>query len=275
MDTGKIKNFIIAALVLVNLFMLGLYGAARSSEAEMQRNAYIQLQSLYEKSGINLPAGLDITRRAPTGQGMTRNLEAERSMAESVLGKCSVIEQGGNIYAYSGPDGQASFRGTGEFEMLLAYGVADTSRGKVQAAQNLLEKMGIEPGEFVSQEDDEEQTRVVLSCKFENSEVYNARVNFLFSGDNLMIVYGRRVFDTAAKISETETIDAGTALVRFLYDSVEAGHVCTDILSISAGYAMNVTVSGDCILSPVWHVVTNTGEYTLNAETGKQETIVY
>ena len=56
---------------------------------------------------------------------------------------------------------------------------------------------------------------------------------------------------------------------------MEAGYVCTDILSISPGYAMSVTVSGDCILSPVWHIETDTGAYTLSAETGKLETIIY
>lgn len=275
MDTGKIKNFIIIVLALVNLFLLALYGAVRGNELAMERATYTQLRTLYEKSGITLPADLDITLKAPVGQGLIRDLTAERNMVQAVLGTCSVTEQRGNIYAYSGPDGQASFRGTGEFDMLLAYGVADGSRGKVQAARNILKKMGIEPGEFVSEEVDGEQTAVTLDCKFQGSEVYNARVRFLFSGDSLMIVDGKRVFDTAAAVSEIQTIDAGTALVRFLKESAEAGHVCTDVLSISAGYTMSVTVSGDCILSPVWHIRTNTGEYTLNAETGKLETIVY
>ncbi|MGI6029855.1 MAG: two-component system regulatory protein YycI [Candidatus Heteroscillospira sp.] len=275
MDTAKVKNFIILVLVLVNLFLLGTYAAARRSRSELEQAAYSELSRLYADSRISLPEELDISRKAPAGLGLTRDLDAEKRIAESVLGRCSVTEQGGNIYAYSGPDGQASFRGTGEFEMLLGYGVADTSRGKVQCARELLKKMGIESGSFVSETGDGEQTTVVLDCRYEDSEVYNARVSFLFSGDNLMIVYGKRVFDTVTDTNTAETIDAGTALVRFLKESAENGHVCTDVLSISSGYVMSVAVSGDCTLSPVWHIETDTGEYTLSAETGKLETVSY
>jgi hypothetical protein len=31
---------------------------------------------------------------------------------------------------------------------------------------------------------------VTLDCRYKDSEVYNARVSFLFSGDSLMIVSG-------------------------------------------------------------------------------------
>jgi regulatory protein YycI of two-component signal transduction system YycFG len=275
MDTSKVKNYIIILLALVNLFLLSLILAEKQQEAEVRRTALRELQTLYEKSGVLLPAGLDISQTAPAGQGLTRDLAGERNMAESVLGRCTVAEQGGNIYVYSGPDGQGIFRGTGEFEMLLNFGAADTSRGKEQAARDIMKKMDIPCGSYVDTQVNGEQTIITLDGMFSGSEVYNARVSFRFSADSLMLVYGKRVFDTAVSTDRTQTIDAGTALVRFLSESTASGYVCTAVEGIASGYVMNVTVSGDCILDPVWHIETDTGDYTMNAETGRLETIAF
>ncbi|MGE4354497.1 MAG: hypothetical protein AB7D36_10500 [Oscillospiraceae bacterium] len=276
MDTSKIKNFIIIVLVLTNALLLVTYAVERVKGNEVKQAATQELIDLYEASGITLPDNLDIYGTAPNSCDLNRNLETERQMIEAILGKCSVSEQGGNIYAYTGENGQASFRGTGEFEMLLNYGVADSSHGRVEASKSVLKQIGMTPGSFSEETQDGEQYTVTLDCLYEGSEVYNARVNFLFSGDSLMIVSGKRVFDTKTdQASDEEAIDVGTALVRFLKESASKGYVCTAVTEISPGYAMSVTVSGDCILNPVWRIETDTGEYMLNAVTGRFETIAY
>ena len=275
METAKIKNFILIVLVLANVFLLVIFGVEKSREFEVERQAYAQLQELYEKAGISLPGSLSVMEKAPVSRGLSRSLEAERMMLEKVLGKCTVIEERGNIYAYIGTNGQAKLRGTGEFDMLLGYGVANGSDGKEKCARELLEKMGFECGSYVHEEVNGEQTTITLNCVFEGNDVYNARISCLFSGNNLMIVEGKRFFDTDVETAHSETIDAGTALVRFLKESVEKGIVCTSVTDISAGYNMSVTVSGDCILSPVWYINTDAGSHVLNAETGKMEIITY
>ena len=275
MDTSKIKNFIIIVLVLTNMFLVVTSAVESSKENEVKRAAAEQLVSLYENKGISLPEKLDIYASAPVGCDLTRDLLQEQKIVESILGPCSVSEQGGNIYAYSGSDGQASFRGTGEFEMLLNYGVANSNRGRIEAARDVLKKMGLTAGDYSNETQDGEQYTVTLDCVYDGGDVYNARVSFLFSGESLMIVSGKRVFDTCIDSSALETIDLGTALVRFLKESADNGYICTVVTDISAGYAMSVTVSGACILSPVWRIETDTGEYIMNAVSGRFETIAY
>lgn len=275
METGKIKNFIIIVLALANLFLLGIFVAEKSRQRELERNAYSQLSLLYEQAGVSLPVGLDIMETVSPGKSFSRDLNTELGMVEAVLGKCSVTDQGGSIYVYSGEKGSAKFHGTGEFNMNLDYGVVQAERNKAHAAAKLLEKMGMEPGECVLEEVDGQQTTVVLNCASGGSQVYNARVTMLFSGDTLMIVYGSRVFDTAAKSSDAPTLDAGTALVRFLRGSKEKGYVYSSVTGISAGYTLNVDMLESCALSPVWYIQTDAGSYILGAENGKLESISY
>jgi len=275
METAKIKNFILIVLVLANLFLLAIFGVEKSREYEVERQAYNQLQKLYEDAGISLPPALSVMEKAPMGRALARSLEGEREMIEKVLGKCSVTDRGGNIYIYTGKNGQAILRGGGEFDMLLGYGVANGSDGKVECAQELVEKLGLKCGGYVHEEIDGEQTTVTLSCMYDGSEVYNARISCLYSGDNLMIVKGMRFFETDMEINAAETIDAGTALVRFLKESVDKGIVCTSVTDIAAGYNMSGSGTEVCILSPVWYIETDAGSHVLNAETGKMENISY
>ncbi len=107
-----------------------------------------------------------------------------------------------------------------------------------------MKKMDIPCGSYVDTQVNGEQTIITLDGMFSGSEVYNARVSFRFSADSLMLVYGKRVFDTAVSTDRTQTIDAGTALVSFSASPPQrlcvyrgGGHM--------QGYVMNVTVSGD------------------------------
>ena len=275
MDTGKVKNFIIMVLAIANLFLIYAAVADAGHENEVRRAAEAELIALYEKSGVALDLDMDINSKAPRGIELTRDREAEQRIAESVIGKSSVTEQGGNIYVYTGTNGIASFRGTGEFEMLLDYGVASLSDGAMDVAESILGDMGMEPGGFADITEADGNLTVTLDCRYDGIEVYNARINFLFYGDSLMMVTGKRVFDTATETSSHDTLPLSTALVRFLDEADKNGYIFTKVTEISSGYSMGVTVSGDCVLSPLWYICTDTGDYALNAETGRLETIVY
>jgi hypothetical protein len=61
---------------------------------------------------------------------LKRDLEAEQKMVEAILDLARYPNNGGNIYAIRAVTGRQSFRGTGEFEMLLTTGVADSSGGE-------------------------------------------------------------------------------------------------------------------------------------------------
>jgi len=61
--------------------------------------------------------------------------------------------------------------------------------------------------------------------------------------------------------------------MRFLEIVRSEGFICSRLEGLMPGYLMNVTVSGESTLTPVWHIETDTGELFINALSGKQETI--
>lgn len=275
MDTSKIKNYIIVLLVLVNVFLLGLNGVQASREATVRQAATKELIALYESQGISLPRGIDIFEAAPVGYVLTRDLTLEKKMVESVLGRCNTAEQSGNIYVYAGANGQASFRGTGDFEMLLNHNTVEASRGKLRAAEDVLKKMGITYVAYGEEIRDGEQYALTFNCEYRNGEVYNAQIRFLFSGDNLMMVSGKRIFDTRTSASETQSLDLGTALVGYLNEAAKQGYISTKVTGVSSGYTLSVNISGESVLNPVWRIETDTGSYMMNAVTGRFETLIY
>ena len=275
MDTGKIKNFVILVLAVANLFLLFVSASNAAREAEVRSAAKQELVELYARSGVSLSAPLDVYDAAPRAVELTRNMEAEMRIAEAVIGECTVVQQGGNIYVYNGARGDASFRGTGEFEMLLDYGVADMSGGAVDTASGILEDMGMERGSYTYEDEGDGEYIVTFNCRYNGVDVYNARISFLFYGESLMMISGKRVFDAPAASDQSDALSLGPALVRFLDEAESNGYIFTEVTGASAGYAMEVTVSGDCALSPVWYINTDAGDYTLSAVTGRLVTIAY
>ena len=68
-------------------------------------------------------------------------------------------------------------------------------------------------------------------------------------------------------------MDAATAMMRFVGIIEEHGIICTEISNLSLGYSMSAQVTGLLELTPIWRVVTDTGEYQVNAITGTVERI--
>lgn len=273
MDTSKIKNFIIIILIIANVFLLTTELIDSANESESKRIATEELVRIFEARGISLPSNIDVFETSSQAVELTRDLEVELDMVQSLLGTSAVTEQGGNIYVYNAKYGQASFRGTGEFEILLNYGLVDGSRGVISAAETALEEMGFDISEDLEYTYDNEQHKVTAYCMYNGIEVYNASIECIFSGDNLMMISGKRVFDTKKTSESTEIVDMSTALIAFLNKISENGYVCTAILDISQAYEMTVSISGDCTLSQIWRVETDTGSYIMDVVSGKFEII--
>ena len=56
--------------------------------------------------------------------------------------------------------------------------------------------------------------------------------------------------------------------LRFLELLRERGQVCSQIRSFTLAYFFTATAAGDGTLEPVWRIVTETGDFYLNAITG-------
>lgn len=275
MDKSKIKNFIIILLALVNVFLLAIVisGAREKREADASRKE--ALENVLAEKGLTLNPDIALPDNVPSLLSLQRDMDTENRRISALIGKCSPADQGGNSYFYDAPDGQATFRGTGEFEIKLKSGVISKGRNPVDAAKSVLKKMGLECSNINPiVEDDGGNTKVTLYCSWDKTAIYNAKIIFDFTSDYLWLVSGIRPLDLEHLVQSSEDYpDSVTIIMNFLEYISDTGYVCNEITNLKIEYSMNSTVSGNCVLKPVWCVETNSGSYYIDAQTGKAENI--
>jgi len=274
-DKLKIKNFILILLALVNVFLLFIVLTNVMEERKAQASRMEALENVLAEKGIMLNPDIELPETVPPLLSLKRDMEAEKHKLTSLIGSCKVLDQGGNIFFYSGSDGEGRFRGTGEFEIKLNSGVISTGRYPVSAAKAAMKKLGLECDDIEPLvTTDGNDTTVVLSCSWDGTDIYNARVTFNFTSDNLLLISGTRPLDAKFSVQSSENYpDSVTILMNFLESIQQTGYICSEITDLKIEYYMYSAVSGNCTLKPVWCITTNSGPYYIDAETGKAENI--
>ena len=275
MDKARIKNFIIIVLVLVNAFLLLNVISSAKEQWDAQNFRVESLKKVLSDNGITLDSDIELPDSVPPLLSLKRDMEAEYDSFKALIGNCTVLDLGGNVFYYEGIDGQAKSRGTGDFEMKLNSGVVNKGRDPVYAAKSAMKKLGIEcsSAEPVIAVEGENVT-VTLCCAWDGVAVYSAKINFYFYSDNLLIISGTRPLQEENTVSSSENYpDAVTVLMGFLESSSQSGYVCSEISDLQVEYSMYSAVSGYCTLKPVWCIQTNSGSYYIDAETGIIENI--
>ncbi len=275
MDKSKIKNFIILLLALVNLFLLFIVVSDAIEQRKAENLRIKALTTVLTDNGITLNPDIKLPESIPATLSLIRDKSAEKSSLSALIGNCTVKNQGGNIYVYTGSHGQAKIRGTGEFEILLNSGVFGIGKGPVSTAKSALEKLNIGYGDIEPIiENDGENTKVTLFCSWDGTAIYNAKITFLFTSDYLILISGTKPLDSEYSVQSSENYpDSVTVLMNFLESVRSTGYVCSEINDIKIEYNMFSAVSGLCTLKPVWCISTNTGLYYIDAQTGKAENL--
>lgn len=275
MDKSKIKNFIIILLALVNIFLLVI--VISSAREERKADAYRKnaLETVLSDNGITLNSDITLTDYVPAQLSLARDTDTEKSNISKLIGNCTAEDQGGNSYFYRGTDGQAKFRGTGEFEISMDAGVISTGKDPIATAKATLKKLNIECGDIepiVTEEGS--NTTVTLCCSWDGTAIYNETINFIFTADYLWLINGTRPLDTKYSVQSSENYpDSVTILMNFLKFVNDTGYVCSEINDVKIQYKMNSAVSQSCTLKPVWCIVTNSGSHYIDAQTGEAENI--
>ena len=279
MDTTKVKNFILVLLLLVNLFLLTIVIADGSAAARTAADAEAYVTEVLAQNGIAVGAGVDLRAEPLQEIALRRDLEAEQRAVSRLLGKVTTEDLGGNILYYRGENGEASFRGTGEFDISLSQGAVETGADPVRTAESVLSKLGMDPAdlplaELMSPTSGDAFT-LTFTCAWKGDAIFNSQVTFTFTQDSLLLVSGRRAMDAVSARAEADALDVSTILMRFLDHIRSEGHVCTELRDLTPGYTMNASVSGDGTLCPVWRIETDSGAYYINGLTGQAESIAY
>ena len=271
MDTRKLEHIIIIILALLNLFLLALVASDAVENRNSRRETEALLTEMLEASGIAVGPGAELIQTAPAGRVIERDMEQEEQRMYGLLGEHVSEDLGGSIWFYRSDSGQIIMRGTGEMDYLAESGAGRPARSPEAAARELFRRAGVElyaPGGAPDTEND-----VTLCCTWGGFPVYNAALTFRFSGGRLGIVSGTLVFSRETAVSESAAMDSVSALVRFVELVKSEGMICSELRSLTPGYYMTVTVSGESTLTPVWRLTTDTGSVYVNAVNGKLETV--
>lgn len=270
MDGSKIKNIVLLILFLTNVFLLGMLLTDYSEKRAAEEEGWEQLTAIFEENGIALSP--TVQKEEPLKPySLRRDAEGERAAVEKLLGNLEFLDMGGNIYFYNGVDGQATFRGTGEFDIVLQAGVVSAGNEPVQAACGVLKKLGIGyDRDRADVKAERSMTVVTIPVCWQDIQVFNAQVTFTFSSETLILISGRRLPD-AESGQGSVGLPPKTLLMDFLRAVNEGGYVCSEVTEMQCGYIMNVPVSGDVELVPVWRIGTDVGDYYFNGVTGREE----
>lgn len=260
MENSKVKNVIIVILLAVNLALGGLLIRNTTGAQSLKHAAFEDLKAVLKNNGIELRIDALPSAENVFAYTAKRNETAEAEIAKQFINECIVDDQGGNIYYYHSGDGSMRFRSGGDFE---AEFESPVDGAKVK---NVLSQYSINIE--ITQNGEVEASQVLNGY-----EIVNCKVEAEFEEGNVISLRGRWL------LSETETdytmqaMDATTAMMRFVGIIEKHGIICTEISELSLGYSMSAQVSGLFELIPVWRVVTDTGEYQVNAVTGTVERI--
>lgn len=271
MDLKKLECLLILILALLNLFLL----AAVASEAVESRQATAQTASrlleMLENRGISVESGVELVQSCPPQYEMVRSTEQEARWAQALLGEHSAEDQGGGILYYRSDSGQIVIRGTGEFDMMLTESLPRGSQSAERVTQ-LFSRAGLTLGELGVSADGR---TLLFDCNCQGWPVFNAVLSFDLLAEQMTVASGTLPFSQVRSAHSEGCMDSVSALTRFAALTKDEGIIATRLTELTPGYYMRVTMSGESVMTPVWHIVTDTADIYLNAVTGQAENRPY
>ncbi len=250
MDSGRLKTAAILILLLVNLAFGWLLLNQRKNAADLQAQTRKELVRVLDGMGVAVEESLIPGETRLPRYTMTRSTDLETALVQAFLGEADIQDMGGNIHYYENENGRASFRSSGDFEILV-------SRPGVSVEKRLSDN-----GLALSRVGDE------YVCLLEERPVFNCRIRLEAPEGDSYRIYGRCMLGTLQEGKTVASLGAATLLLRFQDRVEESGRVFTRILSIQVGYLMRSAVPG-AELEPVWCIETDGGTWYLRAEDGQ------
>ncbi len=262
MERFRLKNIIILILVLLNGFLLFSLAQRRTAERDAFHRTAEQLAALFEEDGMTLESGAISRNLPPDGVALTRDTALEEQAAAFLLGDAlSSSDQGGGIFHYAGPAGEALFRSGGGFEAAgtLAQGdVEDFCRDFCRTFSYEAPDLRL----------DEEGNGVFTAPGvYGRLPVFNCAVTFTVEDQVLTAVSGTLLPKTGAAVPGDQPLSAAGALVAFQRMRRESAAVASTVTDTRLCYELQVS-GASMSLAPAWRIVTDTEDYFVNCLTG-------
>ena len=272
MEWSKIKNIVLLILLTVNIILVILVIYRQHQSTAQQDAAVENMVNVLQNNGIEFDPSCLPEPQEFSAFSVERDVALEQEMAESLLGQVEKTDLGGGVSSYINTSGSATFRSNGEFEiMFLEAGPA--AEGDLESrAKALLQQMEFETNweTAVWTETDGKET-LTVSQQAGGMQVYGCTANFVFEGDTLRSISGKRLIGVPQENGVLQDTMSPTTAVFLCVQQKAKGDIYTKIISVEAGYQAAASLTEPWELNPIWQIVTDTGTYLVNASLGTIE----
>ena len=257
MKVSKIKTVIILALVVLNVFFLTFLTFERSKEHSVNKQAFSEISSIYENSGVRL-----VLKSLPTEEQVSyytfSTASEELKIVKYFLGDA---ERQGNIY--SSALGNVSADQQLTMDIALFNYTADSNYEKT--VRTILNNLSIEDYEINT-----EAQNITARRRLNGKNVVNGDIRFSFAANQLENVSGFVYNEfTGQKSEKSVVMKPITAAVDFLNCINDKTVSCSSVTSFEVAYYLRTNIRSEYMLYPCWEIDTDTGVYYLDGDTGK------
>lgn len=270
MEGSKIKNIVIIILLLLNGFLLILSGSRRLGDTQSRDRARTGAMDVIRASGVVLEDSAVPRNMELQPMRADRDMERERAIAQALLGENLIREhRGSEVYRYENTAGSIQFHSTGEFSARFEHGdftLEELDPGSHAAA--VAARLDC-TAELLYSTVTAGTGTVTLMQVLDGVPVLECRITAQYEQGELTGLRGMRLPGQTRQLSGESPVSVATALMRLYNGLKEMGDVYSRIETIRQGYSMAVERSGSVLLTPVWVVHTDTGDYLLDTMTGQ------
>lgn len=267
MKTSRLKNIVIAILLLVNIFLFVLLLGRQNQQQAAYARSVEQLSVLLSDNGIDFDISLLPQETSFPGAELSRSNDAESSFAERLLGKTDARSVGGGIYIYENGSDSCQFRSNGTVEATLNCYVSNP----LAFCEGIFRDYGYaldDPSYVQARAVNESGSGTIRALrKVEGHVIFDAPLSLTFENNTLVSVSGSFLPEVSV-LKPVSGIDAVSALVRFLDYRNANGLVCTEITCLETGFLLQNSASVSARLVPVWHIRSGASNYYVNYITG-------
>ena len=265
MPWTKLKNIVLVILAVTNLCLLCIVGGPAIQSRRLLSQAREDAIRFLQNRGVQVeeatvPRSIDLLPLR-----LERDLEGEERSAAALLGGPVTAEsRGGEVYRYFNGQGSVQFHSDGTFSAQLDPAAFPLGADRGADCLSLLEKMGIH-GSILEERGEE----LIFRQTWEGWPLFTQQVTLVCeSGGLASITGGRQLVGQPEADPTRQTVSVATALIDFINGVSALGDVCNCLDDIQPGYVTAVSLSGPTVLTPVWRVSTDIGDYQLDTVTG-------